>query len=109
MVYTDAVRGVEGGPEPEVLGLARHLALGHARVAGPRDGVQGAGGPGQRGAERGEEVEEAPGDDHVVVAANYGRHHAAAVTHSSQARVNLAEQEIIFSTTNKRPPFLVNN
>ena len=94
MEYTDAVRGVERGPEPEVLGLARHLALGHARVAGPRDGVQGAGGPGQRGAERGEEVEEAPGDDHVVVAAHYGRHHAGPVPHPSQARMHLEGEKV---------------
>ena len=94
MEYTDAVRGVECGPEPEVLGLARHLALGHARVAGPRDGVQGAGGPGQRGAERGEEVEEAPGDDHVVVAAHYGRHHAGPVTPPSQAWMHLEGEKV---------------
>ena len=94
MVFTDAVRCVEGSPEPEVLGLAGHLALGHARVAGPRDGVQGAGGPGERGAEGGEEVEEAPGDDHVVVAAHYGRHHARPVPHPSQAWMHLEGEKV---------------
>ena len=40
----------------------------------------------------GAEVEEAPGDDDVVVAAHQPRHHRAAVAHTLQARVDLAQQ-----------------
>ena len=43
-LLTNPVRRIQSGPEPEVLGLAAALALGH------RDVVlgEGAGGPGQR-------------------------------------------------------------
>ena len=40
----------------------------------------------------GAEVEEAPGDDDVVVAAHQPRHHRAAVAHALQARVDLAQE-----------------
>ena len=86
---TNTVRTVQSLPEPEVLGLAGELALDDGRVGGG----EGAGGPGQGGLHGGDQVEEAPGDDDVVVTANYSRHHTATVAHTSQAGVNLTETE----------------
>ena len=43
----------------------------------------------------GAEVEEAPRDDDVVVAAHQAGHHRAAVAHTLQARVDLAQETLI--------------
>ena len=43
----------------------------------------------------GAEVEEAPGDDDVVVAAHQPRHHRAAVAHALQARVDLVQEALV--------------
>ena len=79
-------------PEPEVLSLTGELALDDGGVGGG----EGAGGPGQGGLHGGDEIEEAPGDDDVVVTTNYSRHHTAAIAHTTQARVNLTEAKMWF-------------
>ena len=56
----DAIRAVQHAPEPEVLRLTGHLALGHSVVTGTGNRIQGTRGPGQRALQRVEEVEEAP-------------------------------------------------
>ena len=43
----------------------------------------------------GAEVEEAPRDDDVVVAAHQPGHHRAAVAHTLQARVDLAQETLV--------------
>ena len=43
----------------------------------------------------GAEVEEAPRDDDVVVAAHQPGHHRAAVAHTLQARVDLVQETLI--------------
>ena len=43
----------------------------------------------------GAEVEEAPRDDDVVVAAHQAGHHRAAVAHTLQARVDLVQETLV--------------
>ena len=55
---------------------------------------RGAGGPGQGGLHGGDEIEEAPGDDDVVVAANQAGHHRGAVPDPTKGWVNLGKVKV---------------
>ena len=64
------------------------MALPHCGVG---VGQEGAGGPGEGRLQGGDQVEQAPGDDDVVVAAHDGGHHTAAIPNTGQAGVHLGQ------------------